>query len=108
MAKVTRELARSIYNRYSQIDDAEELIKKLSGFVNKELAEARPSLTDQRYHPFGMIELHVPTFQEGQFKGSYRILGISYSSALKVLKNHVKQLKRELADLQKDCDENEI
>lgn len=108
MAKVTRELARSIYNRYSQIDDAEELIKKLSGFVNKELERAKPSLTDQRYHPFGTIELHVPTFKEGQFEGSYRIVGISYSSALRVLKNHVKQLKRELADLQKDCDENEI
>ena len=105
MVKITKEKARSIYCRYSQIEDAEELIKKLSGFVNKELAEARPSLTDQRYHPFGTIELHVPSFKEGQFEGSYRIVGISYSSALRVLKNHVKQLKRELVELQKDCDE---
>lgn len=105
MAKITKEKARSIYCRYSQIEDAEELIKKLSGFVNKELERAKPSLTDQRYHPFGTIELHVPSFKEGQFEGSYRIVGISYSSALRVLKNHVKQLKRELVELQKDCDD---
>lgn len=105
MAKITKEKARSIYNRYSQIEDAEELIKELTGFVNEELTKAKPSLTDQRYHPYGTIELRVPTFESGNFKGSYRVLGISYSSAIKVLKNHVKQLKRELVELQKECDE---
>lgn len=105
MAKVSKEQARQIYNRYSQIEMANELIEKLAGFVNQELANAKPELSDPRYHPYGTIELHVPTFQEGRFQGSYRIVGISYSSAMRVLKNHVKQLKKELTELQTNIKE---
>lgn len=99
MATITKELARQIYNRYAQIEDAEQLITKLEEFVQHSL-DNKPKLMDQRYHPFGEIELHVPTFQEAKFDGSYRIVGIGYPSAIKVLKNHIKQLKRELKELQ--------
>jgi len=100
MAKVSKEQARQIYNRYSQIEQAEELIEELKGFTHQVLVNDKPKLMDNRYHPYGTIELHVPTFQEGKFHGSYRIIGISYSSALRVLKNHIKQLKTELKDIQ--------
>ena len=102
---ITKERARQIYNRYSQIEDAEELLAKLKDFTHEVIVgNNKPKLMDSRYHPFGTIELHVPTFQEGQFHGSYRIVGISYPSAMRVLKNHVKQLKRELAEI----DESEL
>lgn len=101
---ITKERARQIYNRYSQIEDAEELLEKLKDFTHQVLVNDKPKLMDNRYHPFGSIELHVPTFQEGKFNGSYRIVGISYPSAMRVLKNHVKQLKRELAEI----DESEV
>ena len=104
MAIITKELARQIYNRYAQIEDAEKMIEKLEEFVQETLDE-KPKLIDSRYHPFGEIELHVPHFQEGRFNGSYRIVGISYSSAIKVLKNHIKHLKRELKELQPKEDE---
>jgi hypothetical protein len=79
-------------------------LEKLKDFTHQVLVNDKPKLMDSRYHPFGTIELHVPTFQEGKFQGSYRIVGISYSSAMRVLKNHVKQLKRELAEI----DESEV
>lgn len=102
---ITKERARQIYNRYSQIEDAEELLAKLKDFTHKVIeGDNKPKLMDDRYHPYGTIELHVPTFQEGKFNGSYRIVGISYPSAIRVLKNHVKQLKRELAEI----DESEV
>jgi len=105
MAKVSKEQARQIYNRYSQIEDAEELMEKLKDFTHEVLVNDKPKLMDNRYHPYGTIELHVPTFKEGQFDGSYRIVGISYPSAMRVLKNHIKQLKRELAELQNNLDQ---
>lgn len=88
--------------RYDQIEASELLIKELNGFVNEELQNSKPNLTDPRYHPHGTIELHVPTFERGRFESSYRIVGISYSSAIRVLKNHVKQLKLELKELQEN------
>lgn len=99
MATITKELARQIYNRYAQIEDAEKLIANLEEFVQQSL-DQKPKLMEQRYHPFGEIELQVPTFHEGKFNGSYRIVGIGYPSAIKVLKNHIKHLKRELKELQ--------
>lgn len=108
MKKITKELARQIYNRYSQIEQAEELIEKLKDFTHQVLVNEKPKLMDNRYHPYGTIELHVPTFQEGRFNGSYRIVGISYPSAMRVLKNHVKQLKRELMELENSIKEDEV
>ena len=98
---ITKERARQIYNRYSQIEDAEKLLEELKGFTHEVLVKNKPKLLDPRYHPYGTIELHVPTFQSGRFEGSYKIVGISYPSAIRVLKNHIKQLKRELAEIDK-------
>ena len=108
MKKITKELARQIYNRYSQIEQAEELIEKLKDFTHQVLVKEKPKLMDIRYHPYGTIELHVPTFQEGRFNGAYKIVGISYPSAMRVLKNHVKQLKRELMELENSIKEDEV
>ena len=93
MKKITKELARQIYNRYSQIEQAEELIGKLKSFTHEVLVKEKPKLMDNRYHPYGTIELHVPTFQQGRFNGTYQIVGISYPSAMRVLKKSCETIK---------------
>lgn len=99
MAKVSKEQAMQIYNRYNQIELTKNLIKDLSEMMNK-VSVKKPDIIDNRYHPYGTIELRVPEFEKGEFRGGYRIYGISYPSALKVLKNHIKQLQRELKEIQ--------
>lgn len=102
MNKVTKEQARDIYNLYSQIEDTETLIRELKEQMEKEKGTPAKLLRDNDYHPHGSITINVPYFGSGSFdksKGS-RIYIISYPSAIKVLKNHIKQLKRELNSIQ--------
>ena len=106
MAIVTKEQAREIYNYYSQIEKSERLIADLKRAIEKEKENPRfpDIIRDDTYHPHGSICLEVPYFDNmtGEFtkeRGSM-IFNISYSQAVRVLKAHVKQLKRELAALQ--------
>ena len=55
---ITKERARQIYNRYSQIEDAEELLEKLKDFTHQVLVNDKPKLMDNRYHPFGSPNLN--------------------------------------------------
>ena len=103
---ITKEQAREIYNYYSQIETSEKLIADLKRAVEKE--KENPNfpdvIRDNSYHPHGSICINVPYFDQdkGVFskeRGSM-IYNIGYSQAIRVLKAHVKQLKRELAALQ--------
>ena len=99
---ITKEQAREIYNHYSQIELVEKLIADLKNFVEKEKGQSPDILRDNSYHPYGSITINVPYFEAGKFdkeRGS-SVFNISYLSAIKVLKNHLKQLKRELKELQ--------
>jgi len=103
---ITKEQAREIYNYYSQIEKSEKLIDDLKRAIAKEKENPRypDIIRDNTYHPHGSICLEVPYFDNltGEFtkeKGSM-IYNISYPQAVRVLKAHVKQLKRELAALQ--------
>lgn len=103
---ITKEQAREIYNYYSQIETSEKLIADLKRAIEKEKENPRfqDIIRDNSYHPHGSICLNVPYFdnQTGMFtkeKGSM-VFNIGYSQAIRVLKAHVKQLKRELAELQ--------
>lgn len=103
---ITKEQAREIYNYYSQIEKSEKLIADLKRAIEKEKENPRfpDIIRDNSYHPHGSICLDVPYFDNvsGVFskeKGSM-VYNISYSQAIRVLKAHVKQLKRELAALQ--------
>ena len=99
---ITKEQAREIYNHYSQIELVEKLIADLKKFLEKEKGQSPDILRDDNYHPHGSITINVPYFEGGEFdkeRGS-RVFNISYPSAIKVLKNHLKQLKRELKELQ--------
>ena len=99
---ITKEQAREIYNHYAQIEECEKLIADLKGMMEKEKGKSPDILRDNSYHPHGSITLNIPYFEAGSFnkeRGS-RVYNISYPSAIRVLKNHVKQLKRELKTLQ--------
>lgn len=100
---ITKEQAREIYNHYSQIEECNKLIDDLKKVMSLDDMRNPDILRDNSYHAHGSICIEVPYFEAGRFdksKGS-RVYNISYPSALRVLKNHVKQLKRELAELQK-------
>lgn len=103
---ITKEQAREIYNHFQQIELCEDLVEDLKKAVEKSNSKGGPALLyrDPNYHPHGSICIEVPYFDNttGCFtkeKGS-RVYNISYPSAIRVLKNHVKHLKRELAELQ--------
>ena len=102
---ISKEQAREIYNHYSQIEAAETLIGELKNAMAKiPIRSDDDIIRDNNYHPHGSIVIEVPYFEAGRFtesKGS-RVYNISYPSAIRVLKNHVKQLKRELKQLQED------
>ena len=103
---ITKEQAREIYNYYSQIEQSEKLIADMKKAIEKEKTNPKfpEIIRDNQYHPHGSICIEVPYFDNltGVFsreKGS-RVYNISYSQAIRVLKAHIKQLKRELAALQ--------
>jgi len=50
---------------------------------------------DENYTAYGSIEISIPYFEAGQFKkGGARVFNISYPAALKVLKSHIRGLRR--------------
>lgn len=105
MIMITKETAREIYNHYSQIETVEKLISDMKKMMEKEKGTSPDILRDNSYHPHGSIQMHIPYFEAGSFnteRGS-RVYNISYPSAIRVLKNHIKQLKRELNKLQEDA-----
>lgn len=103
---ITKEQAREIYNYYSQIELCEKLVADLKTAIERDKQKAPPQILyrDPNYHPHGSICIEVPYSDNitGAFsreKGS-RVYNIGYPSALRVIKNHIKRLKRELAALQ--------
>lgn len=102
---ITKETAREIYNHYSQIETVEKLISDMKKMMEKEKGTSPKILRDNSYHPHGSITINIPYFEGGSFdkeRGSI-VYNISYPSAIRVLKNHIKQLKRELNKLQEDA-----
>ncbi|MBO7617304.1 MAG: hypothetical protein J6T22_09320 [Bacteroidales bacterium] len=99
---IKKELAREIYNIYSQIETCDKLIADLEGFV-KACDGNVPDLIDKDYCSYGSIQISIPYFDKGKFKtdGGARLFNINYSLALKVIKSH----KRTLKNLLKKLDE---
>lgn len=95
---ITKEDARLIYNLYSQIETTEKIIEDLEKFV-KSQDENIPDVIPESYSVHGSIEICIPHFKEGQFQtGSARVYNISYPAALRVLKNHIKHLKKKVKE----------
>lgn len=93
---ITKEDCRRLYNYYAQVETTEKIIEDLEKFV-KSQDDKIPDVIPESYAVHGSIELCIPTFKEGQFQtGSARIYNISYPAALRVLKNHIKDLKKKI------------
>lgn len=93
---ITKEDCRQLFNYYSQVETTEKLIEDLENFVKSQDANI-PDVIPESYASHGSIELCVPYFKEGQFKaGSARIYNISYHAALRVLRNHIEELKKKI------------
>lgn len=94
-ANIDKERARKIYNYYSQIETTEKIIADLEEFIRKYNEGEPPAVMDENYSPYGSIEISIPYFEHGQFKkGGARVFNISYPAALKVLKSHIRTIKR--------------
>lgn len=94
-ANIDKERARKIYNYYSQIETTERIIADLDEFIKKYNEGEPPAVMDENYTAFGSIEISIPYFEAGQFKkGGARVFNISYPAALKVLKSHIRGLRR--------------
>ena len=95
---ITKDDCRKLYNYYAQVETTEKLIEDLEKFAQKQ-DENIPDVIPENYTPYGSIELCVPTFKEGKFQtGSATVYNISYHAALRVLRNHLKELKKKIQD----------
>lgn len=96
---ISKDDARLLYNLHAQIETTETLISDLNEFVQKQ-GEDVPDIIDESYSTYGSIHLEIPYFESGKFsKKSARVYNISYNAALRVLKNHVRSLKKQLKEL---------
>lgn len=96
-ANIDKERARKIYNYYSQIETTEGIIAELEEFIRKYNEGQPPAVIDENYQLYGSIQICIPYFEAGRFKnGSARVFNISYPAALKVLKSHIRTIKRML------------
>ena len=98
---ITKERARDIYNHYSQIEECEKFMSELKSFIDEQVGND-PKLLGTEINPRGNIQIQIPYFEKGKFKDTYRIFGLDYPTALRVIKSHVRRLKKELAELQKE------
>lgn len=97
--EITKEDCRQLYNLHAQVETTEGIIKDLEGFV-KSQGESVPDIIPKSYQTQGSIEISIPYFESGKFtnKGA-RVYHISYPAALRVLKNHVRHLKKEIKQM---------
>lgn len=96
---ITKEDARLVYNLYSQIETTEKIINDLEDFV-KQQGSRVPDIIDKNYQPYGSITINIPSFESGRFsEKSARVYNISYNAALRVLKNHIEHLKKQIKTL---------
>ena len=105
--KIDKEKARNIYNLYSQIETTEKIIKELQEFIQKYNDGNPPQdIIPANYNPYGSIEISIPYFEGGKFadKGA-RVFNISYPAAIKVLKSHLRCIKKQLKMEIAECDD---
>ena len=99
---ITKEDCRQLYNYYSQVETTEKLIEDLEKFVQRQ-GENIPDVIPESYSSYGSIQLCVPTFKTGEFQtGSATVFNISYHAALRVLINHIEELRKKIQEKQQE------
>lgn len=95
---ISKEDARLLFNLHSQIETTQAIISELEEFV-KQQGENVPDIIDKNYESFGSIQIEIPYFEAGKFsKRGAKIYNISYNAALRVLKNHIRNLKKQIKE----------
>lgn len=97
--EITKEDCRQLYNLHAQVETTECIINDLEEFVKSQGGKV-PDIIPKSYQTHGSIEISIPYFEGGKFanKGA-RVYHISYPAALRVLKNHVRHLKKEIKQM---------
>lgn len=92
---ITKEIARLIYNCYSEIENSEKMIKELKKRINdKGELELKDSWSGQKQS----LELRIP-----HETGSYGIHQVPFHLALDVIKEHIQNQNKELERLKEVC-----
>lgn len=91
---VTKDIARLIYNCYSEIESGNKMIEELKKRLNE---KGELELKDNWGNTAG-LELRIPN--EG---GSWSIHQVSFHLALDVIKEHISNQEKELSRLREVC-----
>lgn len=104
---ISKEDARLLYNLHAQIETTQTIISDLEEFVQKQ-GEDVPDIIDKDYNTYGSISIEIPYFEGGKFtKRGARVYNISYNAALRVLKNHIRNLKKQVKALSERLEKGE-
>ena len=93
---ITKEIARLVYNCYSEIENSEKMIETLKEAINeKGEFELKDDWSNSRY-----LSLHIPSKNSS---GSYSIKQLPHQLALDAILMHIEKQKAELVRLKTVC-----
>lgn len=91
---ITKEIARLVHNCYTEIEQANKMIKELKEALNENGEyEIKDNWGDTR-----SLELHLPTSMSGT-----TIKRVPFDLALDVITNHIQEQEKELERLKGVC-----
>lgn len=92
---ITKDIARLVYNCYSEIENAEKMIETMKEAINeKGEFELKDSWNNSKY-----LSLHIPS----KDSGSYSVKQLPHQLALDCLVAHIEKQKKELERLKTVC-----
>lgn len=93
---ITKEIAAMIYNAYSEIENANNMIESIKANLDD---KGELKLKDRWGDIRGDLQLHIPSTSVG----SYAVKGVRAEVAIDVLLDHIKRNKKELQRLKGVC-----
>ena len=93
---ITKDIARLIYNCYSEIENGERMIEELKKAIDE---NGDFVLTDSWGERKRFLELHIPT----KSAGSYSIKQLPMQLGIDAILSHIEAKKQELEKLKLTC-----
>lgn len=95
---ITQEIARLIFNAYSEIESGKKMIEELKKAINEQGEfELKEDWTGNKRH----LELRIPS---GSGSGSYSIRQVPIQLGLDTIKAHILKQEAELVKLKTVCE----